>query len=375
MPKNYQISQYDEPIAASTATSTCRSTTAPPSGRYRACTWRRTPASSPTSGRRPAASMGTTSLLDFNRAGVPLIEIVTKPIEGTGERAPEVARAYVTALRDLLRALDVSDVRMDQAHCAVTPTCRCKAGRPGSSAPHRDQERQPAQERRGGGPLRDAPSGSGSQRRRAPSTRRPDTSTRTVTPRRAAPRDRRGLPVLPEPISSRWRPATSWSPGCGPPSRSCRGWRANAFNRSGESPTRSCTTWSTRARSIWWPRPSGTARPVTRPAHGGATSWCRRPTSQGSNSTPWRSPRRRSPGGGLVEDGTLSNKLARQVVEGVLAGEGEPEQVVADRGLAVVRDDSADPEPRSMRHWPRTRRWRRRSVAARCRRRARSSAR
>lgn len=42
----------------------------------------------------------------------------------------------------------------------------------------------------------------------------------------------------------------------------------------------------------------------------------------------------------LVEDGTLSNKLARQVVEGVLAGEGEPEQVVADRGLAVVRDDS-----------------------------------
>ena len=56
----------------------------------------------------------TTSLLDYNRAGVPLIEIVTKPVEGTGERAPEIARAYVTALRDLLRALGVSDVRMDQ---------------------------------------------------------------------------------------------------------------------------------------------------------------------------------------------------------------------------------------------------------------------
>ncbi|HPZ93941.1 MAG TPA: Asp-tRNA(Asn)/Glu-tRNA(Gln) amidotransferase GatCAB subunit B, partial [Mycobacterium sp.] len=42
----------------------------------------------------------------------------------------------------------------------------------------------------------------------------------------------------------------------------------------------------------------------------------------------------------LVEDGSLSNKLARQVVEGVLAGEGEPQQVMADRGLALVKDDS-----------------------------------
>jgi aspartyl-tRNA(Asn)/glutamyl-tRNA(Gln) amidotransferase subunit B len=43
----------------------------------------------------------------------------------------------------------------------------------------------------------------------------------------------------------------------------------------------------------------------------------------------------------LVDDGKLSNKLARQVVEGVLAGEGEPAQVMAARGLEVVRDDAA----------------------------------
>jgi aspartyl-tRNA(Asn)/glutamyl-tRNA(Gln) amidotransferase subunit B len=42
----------------------------------------------------------------------------------------------------------------------------------------------------------------------------------------------------------------------------------------------------------------------------------------------------------LVDEGALSNKLARQVVEGVLAGEGEPEQVMAGRGLAMVRDES-----------------------------------
>jgi aspartyl-tRNA(Asn)/glutamyl-tRNA(Gln) amidotransferase subunit B len=42
----------------------------------------------------------------------------------------------------------------------------------------------------------------------------------------------------------------------------------------------------------------------------------------------------------LVDEGKLSNKLARQVFEGVLAGEGEPEQVMKARGLVVVRDDS-----------------------------------
>ena len=54
------------------------------------------------------------SLMDYNRAGVPLIEIVTKPVYGTGSKAPEVARAYVTYLRDMMRTLGVSDVRMEQ---------------------------------------------------------------------------------------------------------------------------------------------------------------------------------------------------------------------------------------------------------------------
>ncbi|MDR0848059.1 MAG: Asp-tRNA(Asn)/Glu-tRNA(Gln) amidotransferase subunit GatB [Propionibacteriaceae bacterium] len=54
------------------------------------------------------------SLLDYNRAGVPLIEIVTKPVYGTGAKAPEVARAYVSFLRDMMKALGVSDVRMEQ---------------------------------------------------------------------------------------------------------------------------------------------------------------------------------------------------------------------------------------------------------------------
>ena len=42
-----------------------------------------------------------------------------------------------------------------------------------------------------------------------------------------------------------------------------------------------------------------------------------------------------------VAEGKLTNKLAREVILGVLAGEGEPDDVVVKRDLAVVSDDSA----------------------------------
>lgn len=58
----------------------------------------------------------TRSLVDYNRAGVPLVEIVTKPITGVGSRAPEVAAAYVRTLRDIFRALDVSEARMERGN-------------------------------------------------------------------------------------------------------------------------------------------------------------------------------------------------------------------------------------------------------------------
>jgi aspartyl-tRNA(Asn)/glutamyl-tRNA(Gln) amidotransferase subunit B len=66
------------------------------------------------------------SLVDYNRAGIPLIEIVTRPIENTGKYAPEVAKAYVGALRDILRALEVSDVKMEQGslRCDVNLSLR-----------------------------------------------------------------------------------------------------------------------------------------------------------------------------------------------------------------------------------------------------------
>ncbi|MEH6380738.1 MAG: Asp-tRNA(Asn)/Glu-tRNA(Gln) amidotransferase GatCAB subunit B, partial [Dietzia cercidiphylli] len=114
-PKNYQISQYDEPIAHDGFLDVQLED---------GTTWRveverahmeeDTGKSTHVGSATGRIHGATHSLLDFNRAGVPLIEIVSKPIVGAGERAPEIARAYVSALRDLLRSLDVSDVRMDQ---------------------------------------------------------------------------------------------------------------------------------------------------------------------------------------------------------------------------------------------------------------------
>jgi aspartyl-tRNA(Asn)/glutamyl-tRNA(Gln) amidotransferase subunit B len=56
------------------------------------------------------------ALVDYNRAGVPLVEIVTKPIFGTEGRAGEVARAYVSTIRDIVRGLGISEARMERGN-------------------------------------------------------------------------------------------------------------------------------------------------------------------------------------------------------------------------------------------------------------------
>ena len=73
------------------------------------------------------------SLVDYNRAGVPLIEIVTKPIEGAGDRAPEIAGAYVRAIRDIVRALNISHARMEQGNMRADVNVSL---RPSADAPY-----------------------------------------------------------------------------------------------------------------------------------------------------------------------------------------------------------------------------------------------
>ncbi|MGB3013666.1 MAG: Asp-tRNA(Asn)/Glu-tRNA(Gln) amidotransferase subunit GatB, partial [Candidatus Nanopelagicales bacterium] len=114
MPKNYQISQYDEPIAVNGYLDVDVDGDTYRIGIERAHMEEDTGKSLHMGGATGRIHGADYSLVDYNRAGIPLIEIVTKPIEGTGEKAPEVARAYVAALRDILRSLGVSDVRMEQ---------------------------------------------------------------------------------------------------------------------------------------------------------------------------------------------------------------------------------------------------------------------
>src|SRR5436190_7746184 len=113
MPKNFQTSQYDEPLCVGGYLDVEIGGRNVRIGIERVHLEEDTGKNTHvgTSGRIHGAEY---SLVDFNRAGIPLVEIVTKPVPGTGALAPEVAQAYVTELRDLLRTLDVSDVRMEQ---------------------------------------------------------------------------------------------------------------------------------------------------------------------------------------------------------------------------------------------------------------------
>ncbi len=114
MPKNFQISQYDEPLCTDGYLDVDVDGQTVRIGIERVHLEEDTGKSLHIGGSTGRIHGATESLVDYNRAGIPLVEIVTKPIPGTGALAPQVARAYVTELREMIRTLDVSDVRMEQ---------------------------------------------------------------------------------------------------------------------------------------------------------------------------------------------------------------------------------------------------------------------
>jgi aspartyl-tRNA(Asn)/glutamyl-tRNA(Gln) amidotransferase subunit B len=114
MPKDYQVSQYDEPLCTDGYLDVTVDGEVHRVEIERVHLEEDTGKSLHVGGSTGRIHGATHSLVDYNRAGIPLVEVVTRPVAGTREKAAAVAKAYVTELRDVLRSLDVSDVRMEQ---------------------------------------------------------------------------------------------------------------------------------------------------------------------------------------------------------------------------------------------------------------------
>jgi aspartyl-tRNA(Asn)/glutamyl-tRNA(Gln) amidotransferase subunit B len=109
MPKDYQISQYDVPICLGGALEVTTSAGVKRIGITRVHMEEDTGKSLHvgTSGRIHGADY---SLVDYNRAGIPLLEIVSEP----DVRTAEEAQAYLTELRAIVLALGISDAKLEE---------------------------------------------------------------------------------------------------------------------------------------------------------------------------------------------------------------------------------------------------------------------
>src|SRR4029453_10998948 len=115
--KNYQISQYDEPIAyegnVEVELANGRVFQVPIERAHMEEDAGKLTHVGGSTGRIQGAEY---SLVDYNRAGVPLVEIVTKPIFGAEADAPALAKTYVSTIRDIAISLGISEARMERGN-------------------------------------------------------------------------------------------------------------------------------------------------------------------------------------------------------------------------------------------------------------------
>jgi aspartyl-tRNA(Asn)/glutamyl-tRNA(Gln) amidotransferase subunit B len=349
MPKNFQTSQYDEPIAFEG----WMDVTVPTEGGEdeivrveieRAHMEEDTGKSLHVGGATGRIHGADHSLVDYNRAGIPLIEIVTKTIPGTREKAPLVAKAYVAQLRDVLLGLGVSDVRMEQG------SLRCDVN------------------------LSLAPAGSGAlgtrtETKNVNSLRSVERAVRYEIGRQAALLDG-GVPIVQE--TRHWHEDTGVTtsgreksdaedyryfpePDLVPVAPS-REWVEELRDALPEPPrvrrARLQEQWGFSDLEMRDTVGAGALELVEGTIAAGATpaaarKWwlsemARRANEQGVDLTALAvTPADVARVQALVDEGRINDKLARQVFDGVLAGEGTPDDVVEKRGLAVVSDEGA----------------------------------
>ncbi|HEX4473368.1 MAG TPA: Asp-tRNA(Asn)/Glu-tRNA(Gln) amidotransferase subunit GatB, partial [Nocardioides sp.] len=349
MPKNFQTSQYDEPIAFEGYLDVAVPVEGGELETYRVGIERAHMEEDTGKSMHVGGSTGRIhgadySLVDYNRAGIPLIEIVTKPVVGIGARAPEVARAYVGQLREVLLGLGVSDVRMEQGslRCDVnlslspkgsdvlgirTETKNVNSLRSVERAARYEVQRHAAVLAEGGSILQETRhwhedtgvTTSGREKSDADDYRYfPEPDLVPMAPSRAWVDElRRELPEPPQERRARLQQDWGFSDlemrdtvGAGAlslveetvaagtaPQAARKWWLGELARRANESETEISALGVT---------PADVARVQA-----------------------------------LVDEGTLNDKLARQVFDGLLAGEGTSDEIVAARGLAIVSDEGA----------------------------------
>ena len=342
--KNYQISQYDEPIAHDGSVeielADGRQLTVEIERAHMEEDAGKLTHVGGATGRIQGAEY---SLVDYNRAGVPLVEIVTKVILGTGADAPEVGRAYVATIRDIALALGISEARMERgnlrcdANVSLSPKGSGRLGtrtetknvnsmRSVERAIRHEIQRQAAILSAGGSIVQE--------------TRHWHEDTGTTSPGRPKS-DADDYRYFPEPdllpvepsavLISRLREALPEPP-------------AQRRRRLRES-------WGFTDLEFRDVVNAGLLTEIERTVAAGAApaqarKWWTGEISRVANASSREPAELVSPAAvaelqRLVDAGTLTDRLAREALDGVIAGEGSPTEVVASRGLAVVSDDSA----------------------------------
>jgi aspartyl-tRNA(Asn)/glutamyl-tRNA(Gln) amidotransferase subunit B len=344
MPKNFQISQYDEPLCTDGYLDVPVGDKTIRVGIERVHLEEDTGKSLHVGGATGRIHGAEYSLVDYNRAGIPLVEIVTKPIEGTGADAPVAARAYVTELRDLLRSLGVSDVRMEEGslrsdvNTSLSPrgsgrwgtrteTKNVNSLRSVERAVLFEIERQAAVLDAGGRVIQE--------------TRHFHEDSGTTTSGRSK-EEAQDYRYFPEPDLVPVAPPADWVEQI----------RAALPEAPWVRRARLQAEWDLSQAEMDAIVNAGVLDLVQETVAAGASSadarkWWLGELARRANDTGVEpsalaiTPVQVARVAQLVSDGALNDRLARIVIDAVLAGEGDPDQVVAARGLAVVSDEGA----------------------------------
>jgi aspartyl-tRNA(Asn)/glutamyl-tRNA(Gln) amidotransferase subunit B len=344
MPKNFQTSQYDEPIAFEGWLDVDVDGETVRVDIERAHMEEDTGKSLHVGGATGRIHGADHSLVDYNRAGIPLIEIVTKPVMGTREKAPAVARAYVGQLREILLGLGISDVRMEQG------SLRCDVNL--SLAPRGSGGLGTRTETKNVNSLRSVEravryeigrhaavlSGGGSIRQE---TRHWHEDTGVTTSGREKS-DADDYRYFPEPDLVPIAPAREW----------VEQLRAALPEPPREKRARLQADWGFSDLDMRDTVGAGALELVEETIAAGASpqaarKWWLGELARRANETDVDiaalgvTPADVARIQALVDEGTINDKLARQVFDGVLAGEGTPDEVVAARGIAMVSDEGA----------------------------------